>query len=291
MATVAGQGDPEASVRLLWRAVVPAPPRPQGPGRRPGLTVDAIVAAGIAVADAVGVAATSMRAVADRLGVTAMALYRYVPGKEELVDLMYDGVHAEMPPDHDAGDGWRPALNRWADDLVALYLRHPWVSQVSLARAVLGPNEQTVIETLVAIVRGTGLEAGVLRRIVTTIFHLARGTAQTVTESRRATASSGMSEGEWWSRRTAALLAVVPDFRRRFPMSAWLTSNPADDCRDGDAVTPYHDVTPYDDGGTPYVEREAVRAFRDGLSVLLDGIEAATGSPAAGGGGSSGIRR
>jgi hypothetical protein len=145
-------------------------------------------------------------------------------------------------------------------DLVRFCVRHPWVPQVSFARPVLGPNEQSVLEALVRILRETGLPAAVLRRIVSLLFYVVRGTAQTVAESRLAAAAGRISEREWWSSRSAALRAVAPDFAQRFPMSAWLAS-------DGPA--------PRADDSTPYLEQEAMEAFGVGLTVLLDGIEAA----------------
>ena len=68
-----------------------APPR----GPKPGLTVEQIVGAAVALADEEGIEQLSMRKVADRLGTGAMSLYRYVPGKTELLELMYDTIHAE----------------------------------------------------------------------------------------------------------------------------------------------------------------------------------------------------
>src|SRR5690606_28977713 len=64
-------------------------------GRR-DLNLAKIVAAGIALADEAGVAALSMRKVADRLGVGTMSLYTYVPGKDDLVEVMIDTVYAEI---------------------------------------------------------------------------------------------------------------------------------------------------------------------------------------------------
>jgi AcrR family transcriptional regulator len=256
VAIFAGQGDPARSMALLWRTPGPR----TGPGPKPGLSVDAIVAAAIIVADTDGLAGLSMRAVAERLGVTAMALYTYVPGKDELVDLMYDGAHAELPVGYDLGQGWRAAVTSWATNLVGCYVRHPWALQVSFARPVLGPNEQAVVEALARVLRQAGLPAAVARRVVSLLFYVVRGTAQTVAESRLAAAAGGASEQAWWSDRTAALGQVAPDFVQRFPDSAWLAGASAAR-RQGDLV--------------PYLEREAMEAFTVGLTVLLDGIQAA----------------
>jgi AcrR family transcriptional regulator len=254
----AGQGDPRRSMALLWRTSDSTDVR--APGPKPGLSLDMIVDAAIAVADERGMGALSMRAVGERLGRTAMALYTYLPGKGELVDLMYDRVFAELPTDYDLGAGWRAAVTSWADDVWAFYLRHPWVLQVSQARPVLGPNEFGVTETLVRILSNTGLEARVLRRLVGTLVHVVRGAAQAVAESRQAPDVTDMSEEQWWYARSAMLEEVAPDFAERFPLLARLHTASAD--------------RP-DDDATPYMERENTETLELGLAVLLDGIEAA----------------
>ncbi|WP_424533082.1 TetR/AcrR family transcriptional regulator [Sphaerisporangium viridialbum] len=262
MVVYAGQGDTHRSMALLWRAAGSGPVR-TGPGPKPGLSVDLIVDTAIAVADAEGMAALSMRAVGERLGRTAMALYTYVPSKSELVDLMYDRALAELPTGYEAGTGWRPATTAWAEDTWAFYLRHPWVLQVSQARPVLGPNEYVSLETLLRVLRETGLGAGVLRRLVGTLFHFVRGAAQTIAESRQAAAATGVSDEEWWFTRSSLLEQVAPDFAERFPMVTWLQLKAAED---------EHAAG---DDTVPYLEREARKTFEAGLAVVLDGIEAA----------------
>jgi AcrR family transcriptional regulator len=261
----AGQGDARRSMALLWRAEGTPGVRPgrsrMGPGPKPGLSVDAIVDAAVAVADTYGMAALSMRAVGERLGRTGMALYTYVPSKSELVDLMYDRVLAELPGRYDTGAGWRAALTAWAHDTWAFYLRHPWVLQVSQARPVLGPNEYATLESLVLILRETGLEPGVLRRVIGLLFHFVRGAAQTVAESRQAPAATGVSDEEWWLARSALLQEVAPDFARRFPALLWLETEGASAPEPGQEHL-------------PYLEREAKKTFEAGLVILLDGIEA-----------------
>src|SRR4051794_7709033 len=174
MAVYGGQGDPSRSMTLLWSG---APEARTRPGPKPALRLDDIVAAGIAVADADGLEGLSMRAVAERLGRTAMALYTYVPGKSELLDLMYDRVHAELRHDDTAPD-WRAAATAWARDLWELHLRHPWTAQVSYARPVLGPDEQAALETAARILERTGLPDDLRRRLIGTLFHFTRSAAQ-----------------------------------------------------------------------------------------------------------------
>jgi AcrR family transcriptional regulator len=253
----AAQGDPSRSMALLWGTPEPEPRT--APGPRPGLSVDAIVDAAIAVADADGMAGLSMRTVGERLGRTGMALYTYVPGKSELLDLMYDRIHGELPTRYDASAGWRPALLSWADDLWEFYLRHPWVLQVSQARPVLGPNEYAVLETLAGILLPSGLDARMLRRVVGALFAVMRSTAQTVSEARHAAAATGVSDDDWWYARSARLIEVASDFAERFPNVTRLERAAA---------------FRLDDESVPYLEQEASEAFRAGLGVLLDGIEA-----------------
>src|SRR3954466_3073482 len=84
-------------------------PRPTR-GPKPALTLGQIADAAIAIAAAEGLAAVSMQRVAADLGYTKMSLYRYLPGKTELVAAMLErGIGA--PPDLSAL-AWRPALTR-----------------------------------------------------------------------------------------------------------------------------------------------------------------------------------
>lgn len=269
----AGQGDPRRSLSLLWRAPEGTEERPPRPARgpKPALSVAAIVDAGIAVADAEGMAALSMRTVGERLGRTAMALYTYVPGKTELVDLMYDRALGELPTGYDPADGWRTAVVSWAADTWEFCLRHPWVLQVSQARPVLGPNEYTSMETLLRVLDATGLEPAALRRIVGLLVHFVRGAARTAAESRQAAAATGVGDEEWWQARAGLLAEVVPDFAERFPLLVRLETE--------GATPPPGDG---EDAHGSYLEREARRTFEAGLAVILDGVEAAIARQAAG---------
>ena len=241
---------------LLWRTSVPQPDR-TAPGPKRALSVDTIVDAAIAVADADTLDGLSMRAVGERLGRSAMAMYTYVPSKRELMDLMYDQAHAEQPGGYDLSHGWRVAVTAWAEDLWALYLRHPWLLQVSYARPVLGPHEQAVLESIIRILHETGAGTPVLRRVVGSLYNLVRGAAQTAAESRMAAAATGTSDQEWWLARSALLHEVAPDFAHRFPMSTALAQ----------AGHPPPTVD-----SRPYLEREAQEALALGLTLFLDGV-------------------
>ena len=113
-------GEQAGTVELLWG------PRPQPTrGPKPALSIDRIAQAAIAVADAEGLAAVSMQRVAAELGVTKMALYRYVPGKADLIALMVDAAGDPPPVLDSEADGWRAQLGHWARRLLAVFQRHP----------------------------------------------------------------------------------------------------------------------------------------------------------------------
>jgi AcrR family transcriptional regulator len=156
---------------LLWGAQVgnvQAPPR-RGP--RPAFDLAGIAAAGTAIADAEGLAAATMQRVAESLGVTKMALYRYVPGKAELVALMVD--LSLGPPPQRPGSSWRQTLDAWARDLFVCFYRHPWAVEATVGARPIGPNEVAWLEQAVAALVESGLTgAEMLDAAVTLIGHV-----------------------------------------------------------------------------------------------------------------------
>ncbi|MEU9701951.1 TetR/AcrR family transcriptional regulator [Streptomyces sp. NPDC047981] len=149
------QVDVKASFALLW-GEQELPSR----GPKPSLTAGRIAEAAIGIADREGLAAVSLARVAKEFGVTAMALYRYVPGKTELLDLMVD--LAIGPPAAVAGvpGGWRPQLTEWARQCLAMYRRHPWIlAATGTRRQIMGPHQLEWLDTALAALAGTGLSA------------------------------------------------------------------------------------------------------------------------------------
>ncbi|MFF5228600.1 TetR/AcrR family transcriptional regulator [Dactylosporangium sp. NPDC000521] len=110
-----------------------------------------IVAAAVVLADAGGLSAVSMRAVASALSTGAGSLYRYLSSRDDLLDLMSDAVLAELPLD-------RPLTGDWLEDLVAvardqliLYRRHPWLTEAARRQGALGPRAVDYFERCMAI--------------------------------------------------------------------------------------------------------------------------------------------
>jgi AcrR family transcriptional regulator len=113
------------------------------PSERPPLTQDRIVAAALAFLDEHGLANLTMRKLGERLGVEAMSLYRYVPGREELLDLVVVHLVTEMEQDVDVldapQDGWQDFLQRLAHGIRRVALAHPIAFPLVASRPLEAP--------------------------------------------------------------------------------------------------------------------------------------------------------
>ena len=171
-ADAGGRADKRKLYELLWET--PGTPR-RGP--RPTLTLADIARAGVAIADADGLAAVTMQRVAESLDVTKMALYRYVPGKAELVALMIETAIGE-PPAPPPGAGWREQLDHWARQIYDRFRRHPWSIPATVGPRLPGPNEMGWLERATAALTGTGLRGAELLDVAVLLLGHARGLAQ-----------------------------------------------------------------------------------------------------------------
>ncbi|QUH03117.1 TetR/AcrR family transcriptional regulator [Saccharopolyspora erythraea] len=240
-----GGGDPARSLALLWRS------RQRGGRRgRSDLDADRIVATAIELADAEGIAALSMRRVAERLGVGTMSLYTYVPGKAELLDAMLDAVYGETALS-EADGGWRGRLERIARENWALYHRHPWMLQVATGRAVLGPNVIAKYDYELGAVAGLGLSEVEMDSMLSLVLGHVEGAARRSVEAAQTEQRTGVSDEQWWHAH-APLLNQIMD-PARFPTAARVGSAAGE--AHGSAQDPGH-------------------AFEFGLQRILDGIDA-----------------
>ena len=130
-----------------------------------------ILDAAIALADAEGLAALTLRAVAQRVGVTAMALYGYFPDKDSLLDAMAEQVIGEVPDSLSALAGWRDRLLAWADLARVMAREHPSVIQYAFTRPAETPRALRVVELVYQALLDAGVphtEIPRLERFVTT---------------------------------------------------------------------------------------------------------------------------
>ena len=93
--------------------------------RARGLSRADIVDIAVAIADAEGTPAVSMRRIAKDLQVGVMSLYWYIESKEDLHQLMLETVQAEIKAADPTGD-WRADLTFYARNTRAAMHRHPW---------------------------------------------------------------------------------------------------------------------------------------------------------------------
>ena len=198
-----GGGDAARTLRLLWRE-----PEPRGRrGPRPSLDVDAVVDAAVALADEGGLEAVSMRAIAKRLGLTAMAVYTYVPGKAELLDLMLDAVYTAMPRRPWAPrDAWRARLSAVAGANRDLYGVHPWAARVSTARPPLGPGQLAKYEHELQALDGLGLDELEMDAALTHLL----GFVQWAAVAAQDAAAAPETDETWWEE-AGPLLARLAD--------------------------------------------------------------------------------
>ncbi len=223
-------------------------------GPKPGLSVDAIVAAAVRLADAEGLEAVSMAHVAKQLGFTTMSLYRHVSSKEELLQLMWNATAQGAEELVIAGDDWRSRLRAWAMIQREMIDRHPWITQMPMAAPPMAPNSLTFVERGLEAMDGTGLSDADKLRIIGLISSYTLSEARMAHDAARAAraaeAAAGGEAMPVWT--FEALLREVTDEQtyprlHRLAWSEGIGDNPAG-----------------------FDEQEE---FRFGLDRILDGAE------------------
>jgi AcrR family transcriptional regulator len=236
--------DPELRQRsaLLWEDRVPG-----GRGPKPSLTPDDVVQTAIEIADADGLTAVSMHAVAARLGFTTMALYRYFPSREALYDAIIDDGMGLPPAPSNAAADWRAVVTEWAHAKREMLCRRPWIAELPFVAAPHGPNWMAWLEALTAPLSRTGLPPAEVGQMISVIDGYTRGASDTSIALARYRAR-GIPEREWAAAVGADLGRAIGD--PRFPTFAAILTAPSD--------------------GNP---RTMTESFDFGLQRVLDGIK------------------
>jgi AcrR family transcriptional regulator len=138
--------------------VVWARPERAAKGPAPSRSRAQIAAAAVALADAEGLEAVSMRRVAAELGIGAASLYRYVLRKDELYDLMVDLAEGEDGPPAPLTGDRRADLTAIAHRTRAVIHRHPWMATLAPGRPPYGPNSLVRAEHFLAALDGLGMD-------------------------------------------------------------------------------------------------------------------------------------
>ncbi|MET8994521.1 GntR family transcriptional regulator [Amycolatopsis sp. Hca4] len=189
-------------------------------GGRRGLTREQLVRTAITIADTEGLGALSMRGVAARLGVAAMAPYRYVRSRDELVLLMADAAFGERGyPAKPSGD-WRDRLALGGRTLWSLYRRHPWLAQLGpITRPLPLRNLATHGEWALSALAELGVDAATLCDLHVVFFSHVQGLAIHLEREQSAQASSGLTEDGWMDHQSTAVAAMTaghPTFAKMF---------------------------------------------------------------------------
>ncbi|MGP3989997.1 TetR/AcrR family transcriptional regulator [Streptomyces sp. 3N207] len=224
----------------------------KGPAR--GLDVRRIVAAGIDIADAEGLGALSMSRVASEIGVSTMALYRYVTGKDDLLILMEDAAIGAPVPGPPAEEGWRPGIEHWARAYHAVLRRHLWIVRIPIGTPPLSPHGVEWMEQALACLRDTGLDAEEKLGVLITLSGYTRSNVALLADIDEASRSNGSdwedAHKRYWKLLTD--LTATGDFPaiRELLASGELADGPPDD------------------------DSEGTGDFTFGLTTILDGVEA-----------------
>jgi AcrR family transcriptional regulator len=209
--------------------------------RRAVLTRDAIVAAGVELVDAAGPDALTMRAVAGRLGSGVMSLYRHVPDRDALLDLVLDAMAGEIPVTPRSGD-WRADAAALARDVRAALLRRPQLTVLLTSRLDRAVGGLSALDRALAIFRSAGLSPQDAVEANHALGNLVAGAALW-----DAVGMGGVSGEERRARRdeaAAAVDALPPD---AFPSVTW--------------------------AGAALFSGSPDDRFEAGLAMLLDGIK------------------
>lgn len=234
---------PAKGSTLVWER----PERASRPALEP-LSRERIVRAAIAIADAEGLVAVSLRRIAAALTAGPMRLYGYVATKEELLELMVDAIFGEMLAAQPEGSDWREALRSFAHRTRKAAGDHPWFIELLGGRMHLGPNALSFLEaSLAALNNAPGFaDIDAVMAAVNAVNAYVLGAIRGEQSELRAEKESGMNKSQWQ-------LASQPYIYRlletgRFPTLAKVVK---------EATHPPREVV-----------------FERGLECLLDGIAA-----------------
>ncbi|HEU4326977.1 MAG TPA: TetR/AcrR family transcriptional regulator C-terminal domain-containing protein [Roseiflexaceae bacterium] len=239
--------DPARLLGLLWRSRTGGGAHKHGP--KPSLSVDRLVETAVAIADAEGIEAVTVRRLARDMGVAAMSLYTYVANKSDLVELMIDAVYLELPERSPAEGGWRARVTAVAEDNQALYRRHPWMAEVFSERPPLGPGVLAKYERELRALEGLGLSDVEQDAALTFLLNFVRAAARDEIQAARLQQASAQTNRDWWEAQADAIAALIDP--AAFPTAARVGSAA------GEAI------------GGAY---SAASAYAFGLERVLDGL-------------------
>ena len=217
---------------------------------RDTLTQDQIVRTAVELLDAEGLEGLNMRALGQRLGSAATAVYWHVQNKDNLVLLAADQVWGELAlPDLEAV-GWRTAATAMATDLYAMFIRHSWLVQAFAAHVLYGEGKARHDDHSFAVYEAAGFTGARADQAAAAVFTYvlgnAAGAAATASLTRRLTRDGAAAEEQ-----LQAAMAKAQQIGMGYPHLRARLETPA---------------------ATDYAAA-ADKTFEFGLHALLDGLE------------------
>jgi AcrR family transcriptional regulator len=210
-------------------------------GPRPSVSKEEIARTAILLADNEGLPAVTMQRIAREVGLTTMAIYRYFPGKADMVALMIDSVADSSLHFGKPSSSWSSRLKKWAQCCLAIYRDHRWLLEATATRQTpMGPNELAWMEAALAMLAESGLELKKQHHAFFTIIGHVRGHA-TFEQAGRSRAA-----GKAWMRDLTQTLQQKPD---RYPTLLHVLNSGA-------------------------FSESITGAFEFGLDCILDGVRA-----------------
>lgn len=208
------------------------------PARRAPLSRERVLRAAVALADAEGLAALSMRRLAQALGVEAMSLYNHVADKADVLDGMVDLVVGEIEAPEVGGD-WKAAIRRRAVSAHEVLLRHRWAPQLVVSCLNIGPAMRRYVDATIGCLHAAGFSYALADRAWNAIdSHIYGFTLQEL--------NFPLAPGEYASAAEQFLPLIPPE---QFPHMHALSRLVIDGKHDG------------------------LQDFTFGLDLLLDGLE------------------
>jgi AcrR family transcriptional regulator len=174
------------------------------------LSQESIVDAALALLDADGMEAVSMRRVAQALDTGPASLYVYVENRDELLALVLNRVLSEIPlPPTVPGPDWRERLITLIAETITVLGRHGGIAQLAFANVPTGPNALALTETILGLLGQSGIhrQTQAWAMDVLALYIAAAGTEATLYEQRTA---GGLTRSQVASTVTSTFAALSP---------------------------------------------------------------------------------
>jgi AcrR family transcriptional regulator len=189
--------------------------RPRRGREQPALSQDQIVSEAIALLDAEGIEALSMRKLGTRLDAGATSLYRHVANRDELIELVVDAVYGEIQvPAATDPAAWRESVAVCAHSVRSMILRHPWIASMlgQVGLSYLGPNVASLNNRMLAMFVTAGFVITEADQALTTVVAYVIGISISEAAWLTVLARSGRDEQDWHERLQPSIEQATQSF-------------------------------------------------------------------------------